>query len=333
MMGDVDLNALAEDIRKNGLIHPIVILDGAAGRTMLDGRNRAAACRRANVEPRFQVLTDAECESPVGYIIAANVHRRHLTPEQRAELAADPGILDAFRKEAKARQRAGGHEGGSKAGRGRVPDRVPADDGGTLSGRRKRSDQAREAVTQAAKVCGVSRDRVYKVLRAKKEAAMREAGIREAAKTPAPSIPDSPSKPTSSDPRVIRKDARDVRIRSMVEEGKSVGEISKVLHCSKGLIHQAIVRMSLRPRKEENPLRRLTAYAVEFCDTWDVVILANPSWASATPEQVSTLIGHLQDLNRKTNQLIRRLKKEAAYGDLDESGQAIQIAQAESTDD
>ena len=40
-LADDELRALADDIRQNGLLNPIVTLDGA----ILDGRNRLAACR------------------------------------------------------------------------------------------------------------------------------------------------------------------------------------------------------------------------------------------------------------------------------------------------
>lgn len=75
------LQALADDIRTNGLIHPIVTLEGM----ILDGRCRLYACGVADVEPKFIEFAG---EDPVAFVISANVHRRHLDPSQRAMAAA-----------------------------------------------------------------------------------------------------------------------------------------------------------------------------------------------------------------------------------------------------
>jgi len=52
MMSDAELDAMAADIGERGLQKPVVL--GKAGQ-LLDGRNRLAACKRAEVEPRFEV--------------------------------------------------------------------------------------------------------------------------------------------------------------------------------------------------------------------------------------------------------------------------------------
>jgi hypothetical protein len=104
MMPDAELSELAEDIRKNGLLEPIVLLGGM----VLDGRNRLSACRRAGVEPRFEIA--AEIASPTLYVVSKNIHRRHLTTSQRAAIAVE--MLPMLADEAKARQREGGRRGG-----------------------------------------------------------------------------------------------------------------------------------------------------------------------------------------------------------------------------
>jgi ParB-like chromosome segregation protein Spo0J len=48
-----DLNALAADIKKNGLLHAIVIDDTGM---LIDGRMRLAACEIADVEPTYERL-------------------------------------------------------------------------------------------------------------------------------------------------------------------------------------------------------------------------------------------------------------------------------------
>ena len=74
-----ELDELVADIRENGLQHPIV---RDTGGVILDGRNRLEACKIAGVQPTFETYTG---EDPVAFIISANIHRRHLTKQRRAE--------------------------------------------------------------------------------------------------------------------------------------------------------------------------------------------------------------------------------------------------------
>lgn len=78
MLSDDELRDLAEDIKANGLIHPI-ILDGDG--VLIDGRNRLAACNLAGVVPTFENLNGHD---PVAYILASNISRRHMNAGQRA---------------------------------------------------------------------------------------------------------------------------------------------------------------------------------------------------------------------------------------------------------
>ena len=82
MMDAAELDALADDIRKNGLRQPIVKWQGR----VLDGRNRLAACQKAGVKPRFETFKGKD---PLGFVLSQNLERRHLTPCQRAMLGAD----------------------------------------------------------------------------------------------------------------------------------------------------------------------------------------------------------------------------------------------------
>jgi len=78
MLADDELAELAEHIKVNGLLDPIVLdADGV----LIDGRNRLAACRLAGVEPTFTTLNGHD---PIAFIIGRNVNRRHLTEGQRA---------------------------------------------------------------------------------------------------------------------------------------------------------------------------------------------------------------------------------------------------------
>jgi ParB-like chromosome segregation protein Spo0J len=82
LLDDGALNDLAEDIRRNGLLVPIVRYKGL----ILDGRNRFRACQRAGVEPQYRELDDSN--DPTTHVVSANLHRRHLSESQRAMAAA-----------------------------------------------------------------------------------------------------------------------------------------------------------------------------------------------------------------------------------------------------
>ena len=77
-----ELEALAADIAANGLQQPVVLdTDGR----VLDGRNRVRACELAGVTPDYSVY---DGDDPVGFVVSANIHRRHLSESQRAMIAA-----------------------------------------------------------------------------------------------------------------------------------------------------------------------------------------------------------------------------------------------------
>jgi ParB-like nuclease domain len=79
MMSDEELQSLAADIEANGLTYPIVT--DAEGETIIDGRNRFAACKLAKIKPTFVKLNG---QDPLAYIVSANLQRRNLTKSQQA---------------------------------------------------------------------------------------------------------------------------------------------------------------------------------------------------------------------------------------------------------
>ena len=82
MMGDDELAELADDIKENGLLHPIVVdADGV----LIDGRNRLRACEIAGVEPQFTQLNGHDASA---FIVSANLARRNLTKAQQAMATA-----------------------------------------------------------------------------------------------------------------------------------------------------------------------------------------------------------------------------------------------------
>jgi ParB-like chromosome segregation protein Spo0J len=116
LMGADELAALAEDIRQHGQRDPITLYRAE----VLDGRNRKKACERAGVTPRYVLLTHLPdgC-SPTDYVLSRNLHRRHLTPEQRR------GVIAAVLKE------------DPKKSNRRVADQVQVDDKTVASVRRE----------------------------------------------------------------------------------------------------------------------------------------------------------------------------------------------------
>jgi ParB-like chromosome segregation protein Spo0J len=130
-----EFDALVDSIRDHGLGHPIV-LDPEG--QLLVGRNRLCACREAGVEPRF---TTYDGDDVVDYIVRANLHRRHLTNDQRAMLAVD--LLPFYEAEAKERQ---AQAPGARRGTKKV----------TTVGATRPTETARRARDDAAKSAGTS---------------------------------------------------------------------------------------------------------------------------------------------------------------------------------
>ena len=84
MQSDEEIQSLADDIAKHGLRQPIVIDENEE---ILDGRNRAAACAIAQVQPVYEPFVGSDAQK-LAYVASVNIHRRHLTNAQRAEIAA-----------------------------------------------------------------------------------------------------------------------------------------------------------------------------------------------------------------------------------------------------
>ena len=154
MIDDESLNALAEDIKKNGQREPIIVayLDEAMidEPVVIDGRNRHAACKLAGIEPEFKFvmsLNDRELSPQViaDWIISHNLHRRHLTPSQKAMVGQ--GYLAHLREEAKERQIEAVRKGNVS--------RHTESPAGTNRSQLAEDDYSTRSVAQAAKIAGV----------------------------------------------------------------------------------------------------------------------------------------------------------------------------------
>lgn len=92
-----ELDQLAADIKKNGLVEPILLYEGKVA----DGRNRYNACKIAKVTPTVEDWDGTE-EELITLIVSKNLRRRHLNESQRAMAAA--GIEPRLKAAAKKRQ-------------------------------------------------------------------------------------------------------------------------------------------------------------------------------------------------------------------------------------
>jgi len=89
-ISEEDFNKLAADIKLNGLHQPVMRYQGK----ILDGNNRYRACELVKIAPRFTDFTGDDAAARY-YVISANIHRRHLSREDRKAivemlLKADP---------------------------------------------------------------------------------------------------------------------------------------------------------------------------------------------------------------------------------------------------
>jgi hypothetical protein len=106
MMSEPELRELGADIKKHGLREPLIIVDDPDGgdALLLDGRNRLAAMELVGMTTtdftgKFWLLTvlrnnvarerlQLKKFDPYAYVVSMNLHRRHLTAEQKREVIA-----------------------------------------------------------------------------------------------------------------------------------------------------------------------------------------------------------------------------------------------------
>lgn len=79
LMTGAEYAALVSDIAEHGQHEPIWLCDGM----VLDGRNRLRACNQLGLVPEFREYTG---DDPQAFVVSLNLHRRHLTREQRDEV-------------------------------------------------------------------------------------------------------------------------------------------------------------------------------------------------------------------------------------------------------
>lgn len=141
-LDDECLEELADDIKANGQLVTIELLDGK----ILDGRRRYMACRMAEVEP---LCKSVRVDDPVAHVLSLNLKRRQLTPSQKAMVAAR--AKQYYVDQAKERQTANLKRGDKRPVPVNLPERATTGD-------------ARDAAGKAAGVSGKLVDFGAKVL-------------------------------------------------------------------------------------------------------------------------------------------------------------------------
>jgi ParB-like nuclease family protein len=98
LMTSDELRALAEDIKQNGLRNPCCIAEDEDGRVLLfDGRNRLDALELIGEKITLATLNnsvifvrfEADYIDIPERVVSLNIHRRHLTAEQKRDLIAE----------------------------------------------------------------------------------------------------------------------------------------------------------------------------------------------------------------------------------------------------
>jgi ParB-like chromosome segregation protein Spo0J len=142
MMSKEEADGLLKDIKKNGQRYAIELFESM----ILDGRNRYEACKKLGFTPETRGVDDI-VKDPVAYVLTANLHRRHLTPSQRAMIASR--AQEYYATEAKKRQKL-------SQGRGKK---------GVIPGSHlKDQGKSREQVGKAFDVSGASVDRATRII-------------------------------------------------------------------------------------------------------------------------------------------------------------------------
>jgi ParB/Sulfiredoxin domain len=81
LMTGQEFDRFRDDIKAKKLQEPIIIHENK----ILDGRNRYNACKELRLTPDIKPYDGYD---PLGFVLSANLHRRHLNESQRAMVAA-----------------------------------------------------------------------------------------------------------------------------------------------------------------------------------------------------------------------------------------------------
>ncbi len=94
LLDDDALQALAEDIRENGLLDPVTVTEDGV---LLDGRNRLRACELVGIEPATAIFEGDD----IGAFVRSKNMRRHQPVGSLAMSTALSMVEDGLRKDGK----------------------------------------------------------------------------------------------------------------------------------------------------------------------------------------------------------------------------------------
>lgn len=295
MMSTVELASLAADIKRGGLLHPIVLLEDEGQRLIVDGRNRFAACAIAGVEPRF-IRFEGD---PFALVISANLERRHLGTGARADIACSMANL--------------------KHGINKNGDSTP----------RNHGDASIElAQKDAAKLLSVSRGSIQRMRVVRERgvpelvAAVVEGKVKlhaarawvnkpreqQLAILTGGSPPPPPAVPVRNGRGRPSHDENRELIRKLTEQHFTTTDIVQQTGMKPGFVRDA--KRRFRPPK--NILANATQDAEVFAEFWaSRSSRFDPRWLTATTDEKKALIRALRACCREANRMVRRLNKEA----------------------
>lgn len=328
MASQSELADLVEDIRKNGLLDEIVVLNDA----ILDGRNRAKACVIAGVDPRF---TQYEGDDPIAFVWSKNIPRRNLSPSQRAMMGErfatyrqgrppEKGPAEPFSKEATLSEAAAltgvGRESIKRAKRVRengVPELAEA------------VEQDRVAVSAAADVAELPHEQQREVLRRAEgnpRAVRRALNEVKREMEPEPEPEEGHASPTTistfngfgDPPKPVH--ARTVKALEEDEEilavyygpgGESPSKTATLTGVKRSRVHDALVRAGVQGQAKD-PLRGMRENAVVQAATWEALLSPDAEivpWRTATEDQRASAAEALRAMVKVANRVIKEIER------------------------
>ena len=163
LMNEAALKELADDIKANGLLEPIILHEGR----ILDGRNRNLACDLAGVPPRYEPA-NINGHSPTLYVVSKNLHRRHLTTDQKVDVALKIEPLLAV--EAARRK----HEGQVRGGKAKALNHTASCLSGNLPPKQEATENKRQRPYKSSEVAASAAGVSEKTVRRAKKLRQRD---------------------------------------------------------------------------------------------------------------------------------------------------------------
>ena len=233
LLGKKEHADLVASIKAQGVTVPI-IMDGD---TLIDGRNRMAACEELGIKPPVEAFDKKKHGADVpGYIIAQNINRRHLTEDQRVTLVAKVRAADLSKDAAESKK--AGQFGGKKSADAKAGDLFAGKDAKPPEAPKGRASAklANEANTtvhkakQALSVVKGGAAAADDVIAGKKKLA---AAAKEARKASAPA--KAPAKPLSMAENVEKKYRKLLESFAVVDYPAVRKELRKLIDAGDGI--------------------------------------------------------------------------------------------------